>query len=192
MHNGILNFNFHLRKIRQYLTLARMNMKNCTQLMALVMALIFSAPLIAQTKTQAANKKFNTLINMLDRVYVDSVDVEELAEIAIVKMLEELDPHTIYFSADELKKANEPLDGSFEGVGIQFNIHKDTIMVVTPIVDGPSEKLGIKDDRIVQVDDEVTAGVGITNTDVVRLLKEHKGTTVQVHIMREGVDEVLV
>lgn len=161
--------------------------------MALVMALIFSAPLIAQTKTQAANKKFNTLINMLDRVYVDSIDVEELAEIAIVKMLEELDPHTIYFSAEELKKANEPLDGSFEGVGIQFNIHKDTIMVVTPIVDGPSEKLGIKaGDRIVQVDDEVTAGVGITNTDVVRLLKGPKGTTVQVHIKREGVDEVLV
>ena len=140
--------------------------------MALVMALIFSAPLIAQTKTQAANKKFNTLINMLDRVYVDSVDVEELAEIAIVKMLEELDPHTIYFSADELKKANEPLDGSFEGVGIQFNIHKDTIMVVTPIVDGPSEKLGIKaGDRIVQVDDEVTAGVGITNLTLFAFLK---------------------
>ena len=116
---------------------------------------------------------------MLDRVYVDSIDVEELAEIAIVKMLEELDPHTIYFSADELKKANEPLDGSFEGVGIQFNIMKDTIFVVSPIAGGPSEKLGIKSgDRIVQVDDEITAGVGIQNSDVAKLLKGPKGTSV--------------
>lgn len=167
-------------------------MKNCSQLVALVLALFFSAPLLAQTKTQAANKKFNTLINMLDRVYVDSIDVEELAEIAIVKMLEELDPHTIYFSADELKKANEPLDGSFEGVGIQFNIMKDTIIVVSPIAGGPSEKLGIKSgDRIVQVDDEITAGVGIQNSDVARLLKGPKGTSVTVHIVREGVDEIL-
>lgn len=160
--------------------------------MALAVALLFTAPLLAQTPTSAANKKFNTLINMLDRLYVDSVDVEELAEVAIVKMLEELDPHSIYFSAEELKKANEPLDGSFEGVGIQFNIMKDTIMVVSPIVGGPSEKLGIMSgDRIVKVDDEVTAGVGVTNSDVVRLLKGPKGTTVKVFIKREGVSEIL-
>ena len=123
--------------------------------------------LLAQNDTRAAVEKFSTLLNVLDRIYVDSVDTDELVEIAIVKMLEELDPHSIYFSAEDLKEANEPLDGSFEGVGVQFNIFKDTIMVVTPIAGGPSEKLGIMPgDRIVQVEDEVTAGVGITNKDV--------------------------
>ena len=148
--------------------------------------------LLAQNDTRAAVEKFSTLLNVLDRIYVDSVDTDELVEIAIVKMLEELDPHSIYFSAEDLKEANEPLDGSFEGVGVQFNIFKDTIMVVTPIAGGPSEKLGIMPgDRIVQVEDEVTAGVGITNKDVVRLLKGPKGTTVKVYIKRSGVKELL-
>ena len=148
--------------------------------------------LLAQNDTRDAVEKFSTLLNVLDRIYVDSVDTDELVEIAIVKMLEELDPHSIYFSAEDLKEANEPLDGSFEGVGVQFNIFKDTIMVVTPIAGGPSEKLGIMPgDRIVQVEDEVTAGVGITNKDVVRLLKGPKGTTVKVYIKRSGVKELL-
>ena len=111
---------------------------------------------------------------------IDSVDTDALVkEIAIVKMLERARPCSIYFSAEDLKEANEPLDGSFEGVGVQFNIFKDTIMVVTPIAGGPSEKLGIMPgDRIVQVEDEVTAGVEYTNKDVVRLLKvlkKHNG-----------------
>lgn len=168
-------------------------LNNCTRLIVIALvAFLSTAPILAQTSTGAANKKFNTLLNMLDRLYVDSIDAEELAEIAIVKMLEELDPHSIYFSEEDLKKANEPLDGSFEGVGIQFNILKDTIMVVSPIVGGPSEKLGIMSgDRIVQVDDEITAGVGVANSDVVRLLKGPKGTTVKVYIKRDGVKELI-
>ena len=130
---------------------------------------------------------------MLDRLYVDSVDTEELVEIAIIKMLEELDPHSIYFSKEDLQEANEPLDGSFEGVGIQFNIFKDTIMVVSPIVGGPSERLGIMaGDRIIKVDDEITAGVGVSTKDVIRLLKGPKGSTVRVYIKREGVRDEIV
>lgn len=152
----------------------------------------FPSSIYSQTATQNATKKFGTLLSMLDRLYVDSVNSDKLVETAIVKMLEELDPHSIYFSEEELQEANEPLDGSFEGVGIQFNIFKDTIMVVTPIAGGPSERLGIMSgDRIVKVEDEITAGVGVTNKDVVRLLKGPKGTMVKVYIKRDGVNELL-
>ena len=129
----------------------------------------------------------------VNQLYVDSVDVETLTEQAIVNMLEDLDPHSVYFSADELKEADEPLNGNFEGIGVQFNIFKDTIMVVSPISGGPSEKLGIRaGDRIVEVDGENAAGIGITNRDVMKLLKGPKGTIVQVGIRRDGVPELLV
>ena len=136
---------------------------------------------------QEAAQKFGTLMRYVGQLYVDSVSVEDLTELAIVKMLEDLDPHSVYFSADELKEADEPLNGNFEGIGVQFNIFKDTIMVVSPISGGPSERLGIRaGDRIVEVDGENAAGIGITNRDVMKLLKGPKGTVVQVGIKREG------
>lgn len=141
---------------------------------------------------QEATQKFGTLMRYIGQLYVDSVDVNELTERAIVKMLEDLDPHSVYFSAEELQEADEPLNGNFEGIGVQFNIFKDTIMVVSPISGGPSEKLGIRSgDRIVEVDGENCAGIGITNRDVMKLLKGPKGTVVQVGIVREGVKELL-
>ncbi|MAO46024.1 MAG: peptidase S41 [Crocinitomicaceae bacterium] len=166
---------------------------NYISLVALaILSTVFSTTASAQSTTNDAIKKFNTLLNMLDRLYVDSINADELVETAIEKMLEELDPHSIYFSEEDLKASNEPLDGSFEGVGIQFNIFKDTIMVVTPITGGPSERLGIMSgDRIVQVDEEPTAGVGITNKDVIRLLKGPKGTTVKCYIKRDGEMDLL-
>ena len=142
---------------------------------------------------QEAAQKFGTLMRYIGQVYVDSVNVEELTELAIVNMLEDLDPHSVYFSADELKEADEPLNGNFEGIGVQFNIFKDTIMVVSPISGGPSEKLGIRSgDRIVEVDGENAAGIGITNRDVMKLLKGPKGTVVQVGIKRDGEKELLL
>ena len=118
---------------------------------------------------QEAAQKFETLMRYVNQLYVDSVDVEALTEKAIVNMLEDLDPHSVYFSADELKEADEPLNGNFEGIEVQFNIFRDTIMVVSPISGGPSEKLGIRSgDRIVEVDGENAAGIGITNRDVVK------------------------
>ena len=142
---------------------------------------------------QEAAQKFGTLMRYINQIYVDSVDVGDLTERAIVTMLEDLDPHSVYFSADELKEADEPLNGNFEGIGVQFNIFKDTIMVVSPISGGPSERLGIRaGDRIVEVEGENCAGIGLTNRDVMKLLKGPKGTIVQVGIRREGESELLV
>jgi carboxyl-terminal processing protease len=163
-----------------------------TLLLALSAIIFLPTSFLAQNSTQDATKKFGTLLNMLDKLYVDSVDMDELVEVAITKMLEELDPHSIYFSEEDLREANEPLDGSFEGVGVQFNIFKDTIMVVSPIAGGPSERLGIRaGDRIVQVEDEYVAGVGVSNKDVIRLLKGPKGSMVKVFIKRDGEKELL-
>ena len=125
-------------------------------------------------------------------MYVDSTDTEALVEHAIQNLLEELDPHSVYISKEELQEANEPLNGSFEGIGVQFNIVKDTIYVITPISGGPSEKLGIRaGDKIIEVEGEAVAGVGITNNDVRRLLKGPKGTQVDVGIQRKGVNDLL-
>lgn len=144
------------------------------------------------TSREAESQKFNTLLYYIDEIYVDSVDAHDLVETAIVSMLEEMDPHSVYIPAEELQAADEPLNGNFEGVGIQFNIFKDTIMVVSPISGGPSEKLGIlAGDRIVTVDGEVVAGIGVTNKDVQRLLKGPKGTQVTVGIKRSGVAELI-
>ena len=153
----------------------------------------FNARAQGELTPQEAAQKFGTLMRYVNQLYVDSVDVETLTEQAIVNMLEDLDPHSVYFSADELKEADEPLNGNFEGIGVQFNIFKDTIMVVSPISGGPSEKLGIRaGDRIVEVDGVNAAGIGITNRDVMKLLKGPKGTIVQVGIRRDGVQELLV
>ena len=135
----------------------------------------------------ATVEKFNTLLYYVEQMYVDSVASEALVEHAIKSMLEELDPHSVYISKEDLTAANEPLNGNFEGIGIQFNILKDTIFVVSPIAGGPSEKLGIQaGDKIVSVDGENVAGIGITNRDVMDLLKGPKGTQVNVGIKRTG------
>lgn len=132
-----------------------------------------------------ASEKFKNLLYYIEQMYVDSTNVEELTEIAISKMLEELDPHSLYYSEEDMKKANEPLKGSFDGIGVQFNILKDTILVVSPISGGPSEKLGIlAGDKIVEIDGENVAGIGIKNSDVMVKLKGKKGTKVKVGIKR--------
>lgn len=142
--------------------------------------------------TQKATNKFNTMLNIISQVYVDSVDEMTLADAAIVKMLEDLDPHSVYISAKDKKKMDEPLVGNFDGVGIQFNIMKDTILVVSPIAGGPSEKLGIMaGDKIITIDKDTVAGVGFTNNDVVKNLRGPKGSMVNVGIKRNGVSEVL-
>ena len=112
-----------------------------------------------QKPVQEQGEKFNTLLYYMNRMYVDSVDLDGLVETAIRGMLEELDPHSVYIPSEDLKQADEPLNGKFEGIGVRFNIMKDTIMVVATIAGGPSEKLGIMGgDRIVEVDGEVVAG----------------------------------
>lgn len=129
----------------------------------------------------------NEIIGYIDSEYVDEVEKEKLVDKTVQYLLQELDPHSYYITAQELEAMNEPLEGNFEGIGVQFNIQKDTIVIVTPLQGGPSEKVGIKaGDRIIEVEQENVAGTGITNRDVLKLLKGDKGTKVKVKIKRNN------
>lgn len=131
--------------------------------------------------------KVNEVIKYIDDNYVDTVNRSALEEKAIIGMLQQLDPHSAYIPASEFHAANDPLLGSFEGIGVQFRIESDTITVVNTIPGGPSEKVGIRaGDRIVKVNDTLVAGVKITNTQVMHKLKGPKGTNVKVAIFRRG------
>lgn len=152
-----------------------------------VFAILVSLFGFSQINTQASAYKLSRVLDIINLFYVDSVKNDKLVEAAIIEMLKELDPHSVYVSQDEVKEMNEPLEGNFEGVGIQFNIYNDTIMVVNPIPGGPSEKLGIRaGDRIIKIDGENVAGVQIKNNDVFKKLRGKKGTLVAVAISRKG------
>nr|WP_299206146.1 S41 family peptidase [uncultured Brumimicrobium sp.] len=127
----------------------------------------------------------------IDRMYVDDVPNKEISEAAIISMLEKLDPHSTYIPAEEVEQANERINGSFVGVGIRFNILKDTLLVVNPIPGGPSEKLGVRaGDKIIKVDDELVAGVGLKNSGVRERLLGEKGSKVKITILR-GKEETI-
>ena len=133
-----------------------------------------------------AVRKFREVVTLIDQSYVDEVDVDALTEDAITHMLNELDPHSTYIPLRERQAANEDLRGNFEGIGIEFNIFNDTIVVVTPLSGGPSEKVGLRTgDRIVKIDGKNVAGVGFTNKDVRDHLKGPKNTTVEVTVQRK-------
>ena len=144
---------------------------------------------------QVSNYRYNKLSDVIDYIvndYVDSVDIETLEQDAIEAMLKELDPHSIYITKEEFDAVNDPLVGSFEGIGITFRIEKDTITVINPISGGPSEKVGLMaGDRIVKVNDSLIAGVGLKNNDAMHLLKGKKGTKVDVSVFRRGVPKLI-
>ncbi len=134
----------------------------------------------------------DNIIDYITKNYVDSVSSKELKKYAITGMLKDLDPHSSYITADEFHEINDPLMGSFEGIGITFRIENDTIMVINTIPGGPSEKVGLMGgDRIVKVNDSVIAGNGITNNKAIKLLKGKKGTKVKVTVYRRGVPNLL-
>ena len=136
--------------------------------------------------------KFDVVLNLMETKYVEHPEFEKLIDEAIVAMVKDLDPHSEYMTAEEYKKMSEPLTGNFEGIGVQFNILKDTIAVVSPISGGPSEKLGIRSgDKIVVIEDTVVAGIGIKNRDVISKLRGDKGTKVRVKIYRRGVKNLI-
>jgi carboxyl-terminal processing protease len=129
--------------------------------------------------------KFTELLGIINQSYVDSVEMSELEEQAINDLLKGLDPHSVYIAASDLKQANEQLEGNFEGIGVEFNIVNDTIMVVTALNGGPAMELGIMPgDRIVGVDSTNVAGVGITSEKVFKMLRGQGGTKVDVTIYR--------
>lgn len=137
-------------------------------------------------------QKMATFLNLLDNYYVQDPNIDSLVEIGITEILKKLDPHSVYMNAEEIKKANEPLEGNFEGVGIQFQIYQDTIIVVHAITGGPSQKVGIQDgDKIIFVDTSKVAGVGINNDGVFKKLRGKKGTKVTIKIKRFGESELL-
>lgn len=138
------------------------------------------------------SSKLEEVLYYINRNYVDTVNYNQLLEKAISTMLEGLDPHSGYFSAEQNKIQQESLQGSFEGVGIQFNIMNDTVMVINVIAGGPSEKAGIKaGDRIIKVDQNKIVGQGINNEKVFKLLRGKKGTKVDIGIIRPGVPNPL-
>ncbi len=146
----------------------------------------------AQSSVQENQLKFGRLLRLIDGYYVDTTNIDALTEKAIVKVLSELDPHSTYISKEEVEKMNEPLKGNFEGIGISFNIYKDTLMVNSTISGGPSEKVGLRSgDRIIEVDGENIAGTGLKNSDVFRLLRGDKGTEVNLKVLRRGVRDLL-
>ena len=135
-----------------------------------------------------ASSKFDEVMYYINNVYVDTVKTSKLEEEAIIAMMDELDPHSSYISVEEFNTVNDPLLGSFEGIGVQFRIVEDTVTIVSTIKGGPSEKVGIMaGDRIVYVNDSLVAGVKIKNEGVMRLLKGPKGTKVKVKNYRRGV-----
>ncbi len=141
---------------------------------------------------QQQDNKLNLIIDYVSNEYVDEVDIKSLSEKAIPILLKGLDPHSVYFSAEDAKTVEEELNGQFDGIGIKFHVYKDTILVVNVIKGGPSEKYGLKDgDRIVKVNDSVVAGIDINNKQVVSMLKGPKGTKVDISVFRRGEKDLL-
>jgi len=155
----------------------------------LAAGILLGATMINQGKTKnliiSSVIKFREVISNIDKSYVDDVETNDLVDDAIVKMLEKLDPHSIYIPKSDVALTNADLKGEFEGIGIEFNIIKDTIIVVAPINGGPSEEAGLKSgDKIIEVDGENVAGIGITIRGVIDRLRGPKGSEVTVGILR--------
>ena len=136
--------------------------------------------------------KFDEVMWYVDNDYVDVPDHQQLQDEAIAALMEGLDPHSAYVSLDEFNDMNDPLLGSFDGIGVQFRMEEDSIAIVSVIKGGPSEKVGLlAGDRIVYVDDTLVAGQKLTNDDVMRKLKGPKNTKVRVKVLRRGVEGML-
>lgn len=140
---------------------------------------------IGQNNFDKMVKKYGSVLYLMDSYYIDTVNVEQLVDEAIISSIKTLDPHSYYISKEEYKSMSEPLMGNFEGIGIEFSILEDTLIVVSPLSGGPSEKVGLKSsDRIIKVDGENIAGVGLTNERVHSLLRGTKGTKISITVKR--------
>ena len=139
------------------------------------------------------SSKVSDLLSLIDGQYVDSVDLDSITDEVMSDIVSKLDPHSVYIPAKDLEAVNSELEGSFSGIGVQFNIQSDTVMIVSVISGGPSEKVGLMaGDRIVKVND--TAFVGkdvVSNEKVMRKLRGPKGTEVKLGVRRQGTKEVL-
>ena len=159
-----------------------------------------AAALLLLTLTAGAQKagyemklrKLNTAWAAIEALYVDTVNADKLVEDAIRGMLEKLDPHSTYSDVKETKAMTEPLNGSFEGIGVQFNMADDTLLVIQPVTNGPSEKIGIlAGDRIVAVADTAITGVKMSKEEIMRRLRGPKGTVARLKVVRRGISDTL-
>lgn len=159
---------------------------------AIFLALSFAGWAQDNTALMMQQRKLAYMLNAVQQLYVDTVNIPQLAESMIENMLSELDPHSAYLPAEELRRASEPLEGEFTGIGIQFQMLEDTLFVVQTISGCPAEKVGVRPgDRIVTVEDSLIAGVKMRTSDIMKRLRGKKGTTVRVGVLREGIDGLI-
>jgi carboxyl-terminal processing protease len=143
-------------------------------------------------KDKEAVLKYITAMAYIENLYVDSVDTQKMTEASLRGMLEDMDPHSTYATPKEVKAFNEPLQGTFDGIGVQFNILEDTLVVIQPVINGPSEKVGIvAGDRIITVNDTTIAGVKMSKEEIMKRLRGPKGTNVKLGIIRSGIKDML-
>lgn len=153
---------------------------------------VFATSAFAQRANNEEARKLQLALYAISNLYVDTTSEKKLVEDAIVGMLEKLDPHSTYTDPEETKEMTEPLQGNFDGIGIQFNMLTDTLYVIQVIPGGPSEKVGLMaGDRIIQVDDTLIAGVKMKNTDVMRRLRGPKNTEVRVKVQRNNTPDLI-
>ncbi|WP_289288724.1 S41 family peptidase [uncultured Muribaculum sp.] len=140
----------------------------------------------------SGQRKLDNILGLIESDYVDEVDIDSIIELTIPKLMANLDPHSTYIPASELQAVNEDLDGSFSGIGVSFTMLTDTVTINEVIPGGPSEKVGIMPgDRVITIDDSLVAGQGIVDTDIVKMLRGEKGTTVNLGIKRNNSNNLL-
>ena len=151
-----------------------------------ILATLFVLPLAAQNEDDARQfQKLAQVFRYLSGLYVDEVEMKSVVEGAITGMLEELDPHSAYIGAEEMKGVQESFDGEFSGIGVEFNVLRDTVIVVNTIAGGPAERVGVRaNDRIVRID--TLDAVGMSRTDVPKHLRGKTGTKVGIDVVRHG------
>jgi len=162
-----------------------------TIIMALSAVVILSIPAESQVLNEGTFK-IGRALSLIENYYVDTTNINKLTETVIIDMLRQLDPHSTYISAKDVRDMNEPLQGNFEGIGIQFNLLFDSIIVIEPISGGPSEKVGLRaGDRIIAINGEKVTGIGISTTGVRNRLMGPKGTSVSLNVFRKGEKNIL-
>jgi carboxyl-terminal processing protease len=148
---------------------------------------------ISNSENNEHENKIDNILKIIDNHYVDSINYSDFENKTINTFLNELDPHSSYISVNDYKAIEEDMNGSFSGIGVEFNIIEDSIVVISPIEGGPSQKLGIKSgDRIITVEDEDVASIGVKNENVIKLLRGEKGSEVNVKIKRRGTKDPIL
>ena len=160
--------------------------------MAVVVGIFFGSRFASDKPVAENDRKLNAILNLIAQDYVDTTNLHDLIEMSIPEILSNLDPHTSYFTAEDLKASTEELNGSFSGIGISFMMVNDTIGVIEVIPGGPSEKVGLMaGDQIVMIDDSAAVGPKMTNGEVMKRLRGDKGSKVKLGIRRQNTSKML-